>query len=75
MKNITAIKYTCVTLAGGLTESNEDGTEDFSKNREMRQARVEVLFKDYEVSVIKSTLAIQFATVKRTIRLRQFVAK
>ena len=30
--------------AGGLTEAGEDGTEDFSKNREMRQARVEGAF-------------------------------
>ena len=34
---------------GGLTEPSEEVMEDFSKNREMRQARVEVLFKDYEV--------------------------
>ena len=36
-------------FSGGLTEPSEEVMEDFSKNREMRQARVDVLFKDYEV--------------------------
>ena len=36
-------------FSGELTEPSEEVMEDFSKNREMRQARVDVLFKDYEV--------------------------
>ena len=36
-------------FSGGLTEPSEEVMADFSKNREMRQARVDVLFKDYEV--------------------------
>ena len=36
-------------FSGGLSEPSEEVIEDFSKNREMRQARVDVLFKDYEV--------------------------
>ena len=32
-----------------MAEPSEEVMEDFSNNREMRQARVDVLFKDYEV--------------------------
>ncbi len=39
------------SVLGGLAQGECDNFDDFSKNKEMRHARVEVLFRDYEVHI------------------------